>query len=274
MTKPIHKAPRTLALVKQLIPENSRLRAWFRRARRGAPASIGERIIREFAKAYPKALFIQIGSNDGDHIDPLRAMVLQYRWRGIMVEPVPYVFARLQSNYAPHAKRVRLENVAIADCNGTLPFYHLAQVDNYEREGLPFWYDQLGSFKKEVILGHAHTIPDIAKRLVTSEVSCITFDALCQRNGVEHIDLLHTDTEGYDFTLLKLIDLARHRPRVLIYEHQHLSAKDRAACIAYLAQFGYIGFSEGMDTWCLNINASSRRDHRLLQIWRELTPNK
>ena len=63
-----------------------------------------------------------------------------------------------------------LENVAIGERDGTLPFYHLAPVDDFEAEGLPQWYDGIGSFKREHVLKHVEYIPDIADRLVCTDV--------------------------------------------------------------------------------------------------------
>ena len=44
--------------------------------------------------------FIQVGSNDATHNDPLRRFILERGWRGLMIEPVPHVFERLKRNYA------------------------------------------------------------------------------------------------------------------------------------------------------------------------------
>jgi FkbM family methyltransferase len=228
-------------------------------------ALVGPRLLAEFAVGYPKACFIQIGSNDGVEQDSLRTTIVSHDWNGILVEPVPYLFASLKRNYERY-DRIRLENVAIADRDGKLPFYHLPQTD-HTQEGLPRWYDGLGSFKRDVILTSAEFIPDIERRLITTQVPTLTFDTLCKRNNVDHVDLLQIDTEGYDYELLKLIDLKRYRPRLLIYEHKHLSATDRAACLEYLASHGYDTMSEMMDTWAVNLLDLGPQDRPLMALW-------
>src|SRR6266568_4231619 len=40
--------------------------------------------------------FIGIGANDGVTHDPLYPFVRDFEWRGIMVEPIPEVFAELE----------------------------------------------------------------------------------------------------------------------------------------------------------------------------------
>lgn len=229
------------------------------------------RLLRAFARLHPDAMFIQIGSNDGEQLDPLRRHILQRRWRGVMVEPVPYVFERLQRNYGHLAGRVALENSAIADRIGELPFYHLARVADYRAEHLPRWYDALGSFRREVVLKHADFIPDIERRLVTIRVPCLTFDALCERHGVAGADLLHIDTEGYDFEILKGIDWGRHRPLLLIYEHLHLESAQKIECQHFLASKGYGLLEEAMDTWCVNLRAGGPRAEPLVRLFRQLS---
>src|SRR5262249_42395321 len=154
---------------------------------------------------YPNAFFVQVGSNDGEQFDPLRGAILRRPWRGIMIEPVPYVFERLQQNYGRFADRITLEPVAIGDCDGELPFYHLAPVTDHEAEGLPQWYDGIGSFQREHLLKHTEYIPDVADRVVCTNLPTLTFESLCLRNGVGRIDLLHIDAEGSDFDVVKSV---------------------------------------------------------------------
>jgi FkbM family methyltransferase len=184
-----------------------------------------------------------------------------------MVEPVPYVFDRLRRNYGG-LDRVALENLAIADHDGSLPFYYLAQVDDPEREGLPQWYDGIGSFSRDAVLGHSEQIPDIERRVVETEVPCVTFESLCRRHGVARVDLLLIDTEGYDWEVLKLIDFRAHRPRLVIYEHFHLVERERRQCRAHLEGLGYETMGEHFDTFCLDTAANDR----LTRVWRRLRP--
>lgn len=224
----------------------------------------GPRIMRAFGRRYPEATFVQIGSNDGDKHDPLRDALLRHRWSGVMVEPVPYVFARLRQNYSIFPT-IRLENVAVASEAGALPFHYLQQAVG--EPGLPSWYDELGSLRKDVLLKHKYRIPDIEKRIVTTDIPCITFGMLCDRNGITAPDLVHIDTEGYDYEIVKAIDFERRRPAVLIYEHKHLEDSQRRACQALLQGHGYTFFEEKADTWCLDTRQRDRRHHLFTRDW-------
>jgi FkbM family methyltransferase len=237
------------------------------RSRRVVARLAGPKLLRAFGEAFPAAVFVEIGANDGEQHDHLRPMILEHEWRGVMVEPVPYVFERLRSNYAT-MERVAVENAAIADGDGLRPFYHLAPAADYESEGLPQWYDGIGSFSRDSVLDHQRLIPDIESRLMQTEVRCLTFDSLCASHGLDRVDLLLVDTEGYDYEVLRHIDFTRHRPVLVIYEHYHLSPTDQAACQAMMQGAGYDTMSEGFDTWCLRPEAEPGLTGR----WRRLRP--
>jgi FkbM family methyltransferase len=246
---------------------NLRRRMHASQARRLQARLAGPKLIRAFGAAFPRAVFVEIGANDGEQHDHLRPMILEHNWRGVMVEPVPYVFERLQRNYAG-IERVALENAAIAERDGCLPFYHLARVPDYESAGLPQWYDGIGSFSRDAVLDHVRLIPDIEHRLVETEVSCLTFESLCAKHGLSEIDLLLIDTEGYDYEILRHIDFSSYRPALAIYEHYHLDATERSASRAIMQAAGYETMQEGFDTWCLVPEA----DERLAATWRGLRP--
>jgi len=228
----------------------------------------GPRLLAEFSRAYPEAFFVEIGSNDGDQHDHLRPFILSSAWRGIMVEPVPYVFERLRRAYGAN-HRLALENAAIGDRDGVLPFFHVRDASAGERAELPDWYDGIGSFSRESLLAHADDIPDIAERIVRAEVTTLTFESLCGRHGVENVDLLVIDTEGYDWQILRSLDLEpRRRPRLIVYEHYHLSEADRDAAAAHLRANAYETMEEGFDTFCLD----ARKVDSVTRLWRGLRP--
>jgi FkbM family methyltransferase len=210
----------------------------------------GPRLIRAFACAYPRASFVEIGSNDGSQHDHLRAYILDREWTGVMVEPVPYVFERLRRNYEG-IDRVALENVAIGERDGELPFHYLEDASEVERRVLPGWYDGIGSFSREAVLSHARHIPDLERRLVSRPVPTLTFESLCERHGIGRLDLLLVDTEGYDWQILQQLDLARRRPQLLVYEHYHLGPAEQEECAEHLRAHGYGILAEGFDTFCL-----------------------
>lgn len=234
---------------------------------RRPPARPIGKVIFTFARHHPDAFFVQVGAHDGTQLDPLQDEITHRRWHGIMVEPVPYVFERLRASYGDDPRLI-LENVAIADVDGEREFHHLRQADTDDGEVWK-WYDALGSFRREVVLSHRELIPDIEDRIVTTNVPCLTFDSLCGRHGVTSIDVIQTDTEGYDYEVLRRIDLDRYRPKLVMFENLHLDAATRQASLELLEAHGYEHTSDGMDTLGVHRDALERLPD-LARLWRTI----
>ncbi|HVT37239.1 MAG TPA: FkbM family methyltransferase, partial [Nevskiaceae bacterium] len=79
---------------------------------------------------------------------------------------------------------------------------------------------------------------------------------------------LHTDTEGHDYEIIKLIDFGRFRPSLLVYEHHHLTPPDRVACAAHMEALGYETMTEGLDTMCLDVRNCNEELRRVWQLLR------
>ena len=201
------------------------------------PLSLTERIARRL-KGHAEIRFVQVGSNDGTHGDPISALIKsQSGWRGVFVEPVPAIFRRLKANYG-ESPRFVFENVLIGREAGVVPFYAVSdQAREALGDALPYWYDQLGSFDRHHITKHLNG--KLAPYIEEMQLPAITLPALLRRHGMESLDLLHVDTEGFDDEVLAQLDLDQHRPAVLLYEHKHLSIERRGRAEARLQAAGY-----------------------------------
>src|SRR6478672_5357121 len=78
-------------------------------------------------------IVVQIGANDGVTYDPLRRFIVKYGFRGVLVEPQPDAFARLQKNYSD-LPRITFEQAAIAEADGEKPLYRFKPGP-----GVPDW---------------------------------------------------------------------------------------------------------------------------------------
>ncbi len=221
----------------------------------------GPRILGAFADAYPRAVFVEIGANDGVRTDHLRPFILSCPWRGVMVEPVPWLYERLRENYKTQLG-VAFENAAIAGVDAPVPFYYVPPAENRLWGNGPIWSDVVGSLSRAEVEGSiAHgrdfaaqalrvEIPDHEIRIEKINVPGLTFESLCRKHSLEALDLVLIDAEGYDYEIIKEIDFERHRPRLLIYESDRFSPEQRQECRAYLERLGYDPMEEGFDTWC------------------------
>lgn len=189
--------------------------------------------LKSLARQGGPVCFLNIGANDGLAGDPLREFIIRYQWRGVLVEPVDYVFARLVRAYRG-VRQVTFENAALAEITGARQFWFLRKT-----ESLPPGYDQIGSFQKEHVLKHAGMFPGLEEFVVSREIPCITLADLLRKHAVSRVDLVLIDTEGYDYEVIKQLDLRQQPPGMIIFESGHLPPGDQQACFALLRAHGY-----------------------------------
>jgi FkbM family methyltransferase len=189
------------------------------------------RLLNRFALSHGRLTVVQIGAHDGLTSDHMRPLILKHGWTGVLVEPVPEHFQRLQANYA-NVPGLRFERAAIAGHNGQVTF-HKVRTD---LPGLPRHAHLVHSLKYDVVLNE---IGGRADALTAIHVPALMFQTLLDKHRLDHVDVLAIDTEGADYEILRQVDFSRHRPLLVLYEHKHLSLADREACQAMLAGHGY-----------------------------------
>jgi FkbM family methyltransferase len=178
--------------------------------------------------------FVQIGSNDGVHGDPLHRAVVEHHWRGVLVEPVPDLFERLVANYQG-TSGVVFDNIAVNRCDGPMSLWTLEG-----RPGDPEWIDQLATFDHEILLRHCAEVPHLDSRIRHIRVDGLTLPSLIDKHGLEAVDLLHVDAEGFDLEVLSQVDVtARWAPRVVIFEKKHMDAADYGRAWDRFRRAGY-----------------------------------
>jgi FkbM family methyltransferase len=192
---------------------------------------------------------VQIGSNDGVSNDPLNQLVIKNNgWRAIFVEPVPYLFERLKKNYGSDP-RFSFENTLIND-GSTVKFFFVAQQAEEKLTGLPKWYDQLGGFNRAHILDH---LPQLEPFILEKTLQGITIETLFANHDIDHLDLLHVDTEGADFLILSQLNFNKIAPKVIIYEWCHLGRDDIIASFKFLMKC-YVLYKFGPDIVAIKRN--------------------
>jgi FkbM family methyltransferase len=189
--------------------------------------------------------FVKIGANDGVTGDPCSDLLISCQaWRGILIEPVPYCCDRLRENFSD-SSRFRVVESAIDTQCGTRDMHFVSATARAVLPDLPIWYDQLGTFDPQHIEKHfgQRIKPFIEKKTV----SVRTYADIMMEMEVSNYALLHVDTEGYDFEILKMALSYPLLPSIIFIEHAHLSSGDRAAMLAALRKHGYDVRNCGMD---------------------------
>ena len=165
---------------------------------------------------YHGKYIIQIGSHVGDSInDPIFNNVDETT-RLILVEPVPYLFHNLQNN---NKKKFKTDNIffinkAVSDFSGEINMTIPSLRNDFSR--LPFWASQLASVNPTHATSH---IPSLEIDTIT--VKTTTIDEIIKDYAISKIDLLHTDTEGHDYTILMNYSFII-KPLRILFEHKHM----------------------------------------------------
>lgn len=160
-----------------------------------------------------KLEFIQIGANDGRRFDPLHEFAVSQKFAlsGLAVEPVPRFYRALQRVYRnqPHIKPI---NAAIHNEMTEATLYVVGEA--YESK-VPEWALGTASFNKSHVIK-----PEVPESYVEAiQVPCLSLSGLMRQEGIEQIDLLQIDTEGYDGEIIRSIDFNKVRPAMIHFEH-------------------------------------------------------
>jgi FkbM family methyltransferase len=196
-----------------------------------------------YAKSNANPFFLQIGANDGVTGDPIHQLVKRHLWKGILVEPVPYLFEKLKKNYANLASNLIFENVAISNESEKRIIYYISD----EKNELPTWAKGLNSFNKTHILWQERNFPNIGEYIKEESIDCVSLKELLNRNSVDEVNLLLIDVEGYDYDILKQLDSIPELPDVVIYEHKCLGDQ-KCESQQFMISKGYDIFESGGDT--------------------------
>ncbi len=200
--------------------------------------------LKRFRIEYPNANVLQIGANDGVVNDPIREHILASNWQCLLVEPVPYIFARLQKNYR-WIDRVKCLNAAVSDTADEMEFYYIKED---ALSSLPHWASQIGSFSSEHIRKHLGELD--SNWIANRKLQIMSIQDLLQDAGVKDFDLIHLDVEGFESRLIKAFLEIGKTPRAVLFESHHLGA-EQSEVEAMLRHHGYQLQAHGMDTLAL-----------------------
>lgn len=209
--------------------------------------------IRERLRSFPeeKLYCIKVGANDGLTGDPFGQLLLEdKRWHGLMLEPVPHCFERLKANFCDG--RFAKWRLAVSDVPGRREFYYVDPELETARPDIPCWAYQIGSFDKQHVLKHFNGLPESFLR--SEYVLVDTLDSVAKDLVVlfdaPRLDLLHIDTEGHDYKVLRTYNWAL-TPRVIVVEHCHLPNEELYPLLGILMGRGYQVEATNMDYICV-----------------------
>lgn len=226
--------------VKDYIKTQPRLYDWISAWR--PLSSEMEHWIARFSRRHPPIRFIQIGASDGLRWDPFRRFIIGDGWQGLLIEPLPDVFALLQSNYAYRVKQgLIFLNAAVSNTDSDLSFWtytedFLASLHIEERLRLL----RQASFNRDLVIkaldGHANSLEKIRSVIIP----CLTFQSLIKQYWpYDAIDLVMIDAEGHDDAIIRSMDFTVLQPNAILFEAHNLGPIRRTAIYEWLIERRY-----------------------------------
>ena len=224
--------------------------------------------------------FVQIGACDGDWAatnDPIQRMILSRAdWHGVMLEPVPFLFAALTQSIAAtvvlNEHRILPINaavaVAVAESNAQKPFFVVSKGFAEEApQSTHALKRQIGSFSKEHIAKHLRKIKEpklkfgvehyieaisVATMNPKTVLKAFRDSGKAVRDGT--IDVLIIDAEGFDLMVLEgFLALEGVKPLLVIYETLHLQNEAKKTAHALLTRNGYLHFRSGWNDFAVKV---------------------
>ncbi len=201
-----------------------------------------QKVLHALARTTPDLRFLQVGGMDGKRFDPIYAFVKHYRWSGVIMEPLPDLFAALAQNYAD-APQVTLLNAALMEFDGTRDITRVTRAAS--RSGaVPDWAEGLGSFHPDRnALGGIGIDADLhavlRQHTVRETVGCLTLASVAERTRLDRMDLLQVDAEGCELGILRQVIDGGYKPRVIQLEHWALPEGERDTLQELMRESGY-----------------------------------
>jgi FkbM family methyltransferase len=201
----------------------------------------------QYSKSKPgNFTVVQIGANDGITHDPIHKFIKRDDWKGVLLEPQPDVFHEFLTKIYAKNKGIHPLCAAIGEKDGSQPIYKVGFSSMRWATGLASFSKEKieQAFKDGIVASNCKRfgieIPaDQSQWISQEEVQVIAPATLIQTYGLDHIDLLQIDAEGYDLEVIRIFDIPKTRPQAIIFENVGLNAADYAACLQLLEEQNY-----------------------------------
>ena len=160
---------------------------------------------------------VVIGAHSGTF---LKELISEYQDQNILlVEPVPYNYEILNSEYKDNPK-ITICNNAIID-KSKKDFFYYVKKESITKLG-KHWASQIGSFDKNHILNHKNKRFDIKEDdIETIQIEFITFNDLIQKYSIKSIDKLQIDVEGAEYKIMNSINFQKIEINKILFESKH-----------------------------------------------------
>lgn len=187
--------------------------------------------------------FVQIGAFDGVTYDELHEIIVHdEKFNGLLVEPLRKPFQVLKETYKH--RNWCFENIAITEKDEMRQIWTIP-YDKLNDETLPKWatgcstllQDSNALFGKHCQSKEEYEV--LKNNTIIEFVNCTHLDKILKKHDFKNCDLFHIDTEGYDWLIIKQLDLEHFKPKVIHFEFFNLTTAHYTEILHHLNVYGY-----------------------------------
>ena len=172
-----------------------------------------------------RVFVVQVGAGTGETGLPLLPRFRDDGWSGLLIEPHPQAFARLDALHAD-GDRVAVLNLGISDVSASLPLHALTPEAEARNS-------RVTRGRASLIRDRIATPGTLPEDIVSTEVPFLRMDTVLTELGIDSAQLLAINAGGHEAQVLSSFDLAALGPSlVLVHSIPGTAADD--ACIATL----------------------------------------
>ena len=214
-------------------------------------------------KNYKNASVIQIGAMDGINFDDTRGFLDMYKWKSLLIEPIPDLFNELKNNFKDR-DNYTFEQSAITEFDGEIEMLTIPN-EVIEKENLHPGYKGMSALyplKNGFGSDYQRDIDVKTQFGVNIKVPALTFESLLKKHNIQEFDILICDAEGYDWNIFKQLDLTKYKPKFIRLEYINLTPEEKKLTEEKLKNNGYV------------VNVSQDIDGVLKELWDEIEKDK
>lgn len=177
---------------------------------------------------------VQVGANDGQIADPLYPYLSEKGWRGLLLEPNPVYFRRLE---ALHKDRPAVQTLKIgaSEQASQMELHYLDEAHEHLYRANA---QGCASFNRgQLVEALAKEHGDADAHIRTETVPVRPLDNILEGAGVTKTHVLVIDTEGHEIPVLAGLTLDRLKPWVAIVEVN--DRVNKAPVKRYFREAGY-----------------------------------
>jgi FkbM family methyltransferase len=191
--------------------------------------------------------FIQIGANDGVSFDFLYDFVVKRKSSGLVIEPIKDYFIELEKNYInfPEIKKI---NKAIHPFEKEVT---MSRINPKTMHKYPDWVKGIASLNANHHKKTGIDVNDMLKQTVEADDLMNIIKANYDNKKVNYFQV---DTEGFDYEILKTLDLNYCKPEIIKYEVVNLNENEKNKLELMLKAKGFFLFKESVDMIAINLN--------------------